>query len=300
MAATTVPPDEPVVFDAITIRPPSISWFHNYLESTHSTASLLEHILAGTAVAVSDGSFSPQDDEGACAWIVACPDASEWISGGGMVPEGVDSYRAELAGQIGIASFLEGYLLHNPALKPVIKCCCDGVSALNRTGMPLDHSIRCSRSTHADFVSILSSLWPTLLFVLEIEWVKGRQDDLQRPLTVIEHLNCWMDSKAKRIVHSNLRSRQRLRFHPTTLGLDTITIDDSLVYIHIQQPLYRLGETLEVDTAILQDSISWSTFLGKARKSCPLSLSVFVTKQISNTGCCYWGRHGCPPTPCSL
>ena len=60
------------------------------------------------------------------------------ISGGGMVPEGVASYRAELAGQIGIESFLEGFLLQNPALKPVIKCCCDVASALNCTGMPLD------------------------------------------------------------------------------------------------------------------------------------------------------------------
>ena len=67
-------------------------------------------------------------------------------------------------------------------------------------------------------------------------------------------------------------------FHPTSLGLSTITIDNSLVYTHIQQSLYhhithkafveRPGETLEVDTAILQDGISWITF-GKARTSCP-------------------------------
>ena len=123
--------------------------------------------------------------------------------------------------------------------------------------------------------------------------MKGHQDDLQCPLTVLEHLICWMDSKAKQIVRSNLRSRRRIRFDLTALGLGTITIDDSMVYTHIQQSLYhhithkafvaeRLGETLEVDRDILQASISWSTF-GKVRKSCPLSLAVFVTKWISNT-----------------
>ena len=121
--------------------------------------------------------------------------------------------------------------------------------------------------------------------------MKGHQDDLQCPLTVLEHLICWMDSKAKQIVRSNLRSRRRICFDPFTLGLGTITIDDSMVYTHIQQSLYHhithkafvepLGETLEVDTDILQASISLSTF-GKARKSCPLPLAVFVTKWISN------------------
>ena len=87
-----------------------------------------------------------------------------------------------------------------------------------------------------------------------------------------------MDSKAKCIILSNVHSCQRLHFHPTSLGLSTITIDNSLVYTHIQQSLYhhithkafveRPGETLEVDTAILQDGISWITF-GKARTSCP-------------------------------
>ena len=137
-------------------------------------------------------------------------------------------------------------------------------------------------------------MWSKITFVIEREWVKGHQDALQRPLTVIEHLNCWMDSKAKRIVRSHLRSSRRgLSFPPTTLGVGTITIEDSLVHTHIQQSLYhhithnkafveRLGETLDVDTDILESSISWSTF-GKARKSSPLSLSLFVTKWISNT-----------------
>ena len=48
----------------------------------------------------------------------------------------------------------------------------------DRTVMPLDFIRSCS--THADFVSILSSLWSTIMFVLEREWVNGgHQDDLQ-------------------------------------------------------------------------------------------------------------------------
>ena len=176
------------------------------------------------------------------------------------------------------------------ANKPTIKCCCDGSSALNRTGIPIDSNR--SRSTHTDLISILSKLWSKLPFVLVREWVKGHQDDLQRPLTVIGLLNCWMDHKAKRIVRQYLASRRRLTFAPTSLGTGTITIDGSLVHTHIQQSLYnhithrslveRLSETLEVDMHVLDSTISWSTF-SKARKSSPLSLSVFVTKWISNT-----------------
>ena len=80
----------------------------------------------------------------------------------------------------------------------------------------------------------------------------------------------------------------------TTLGVGgTITIDGSLVHTHIQQSLLynhithksfveRLSETLEVDTMnVLDSTISWNMF-GKARKSSPLCLSVFMTKWISN------------------
>ena len=101
-----------------------------------------------------------------------------------------------------------------------------------------------------------------------------------------------MDHKAKRIVRQYLASRRRLTFAPTSLGTGTITIDGSLVHTHIQQSLYnhithrslveRLSETLEVDMHVLDSTISWSTF-SKARRSSPLSLSMFVTKWISNT-----------------
>ena len=68
---------------------------------------LLQHLLAGTAIAVSDGSYFEEYDIGACGWIIATPDSKEWIEGGGLVPDASDSYRCELAGQVGIASFLE-------------------------------------------------------------------------------------------------------------------------------------------------------------------------------------------------
>ena len=66
-------------------------------------------ILAGTTIAVRDGSFFKEYDIGACRWTVAVAtsDAEEWIKGGGLVPDASDSYRTELAGQLGIASFLK-------------------------------------------------------------------------------------------------------------------------------------------------------------------------------------------------
>ena len=172
--------DKTVTFDSITVKQPSIQWFHDHLESTPSTDNLFAHIQAGTAICVSDGS-----------WIVACPDASEWISGGGMVPLCIDSYRTP-------PSWKELSCQTMPIAPPLMKCCCDGSLALNQTGIPINSNRL--RSTHTDLISILSNLWSKLPFVLVQEWVKGHQDDLQRPLTVIELLNCWMDHKAKQIV----------------------------------------------------------------------------------------------------
>ena len=86
---------------AVTFQPPKLKWFMSHLSSSPRTDRLLHHLLHGTALAVSDGSYFPIHKVGACAWVVATPDGMQWISGGGIVPGTADdqsAYRNELAG----------------------------------------------------------------------------------------------------------------------------------------------------------------------------------------------------------
>ena len=280
-----------LTFDAISIRQPSILWFHRHLESSPRTDILLRHLLAGTALTVSDGSYFPDEDVGACAWIIATPDGTQWISGGGPTPEGVDSYRTELAGQVGIASCLEGIsAVTNIANEPNIIISCDGISALQKTAIKPDY-IR-TKYKHVDLISILSSIWNQIPFVPIKQHVYGHQDDTDRPLTVPEILNCRMDQKAKDIAQHTISSPRQRVFKPSQLGLGTITIKNQRVTSNVQNTLYntilheafvhRIHKSTGVDHEILLKKIHWTSY-GKARKSCALTLATFITKLISNS-----------------
>jgi hypothetical protein len=277
--------------DIISIHQPSIKWFHKHLESSQYTSSLRQHLFNGTAIAVSDGSYFPIEDVGACAWIISTPDGSQWISGGGPTPEGIDSYRTELAGQVGIASCLEGIVSSSPIYhSPHIIISCDGISALQKTGLDPD-KIR-PKSTHVDLVAILSSLWNKLPFTPIKQHVYGHQDDSNRPLTVAEILNCRMDEKAKHIAQLQITSNRQSRFHLTSMGLGTILISNTRVTSNVQHTLYnrithdnfvdRLQSTTGAEEYVLRTKIHWESFR-KARKTCKLSIATFITKLLSNS-----------------
>ena len=96
--------------DAISYLKLEIQWFMNHLWSSKSMAQLRWHLLNGTAIQVSDGSYFPDYQVGACAWILATTDGEEWIEGGGLVPGSPDdqsAHRSELAGQVGAVSFVD-------------------------------------------------------------------------------------------------------------------------------------------------------------------------------------------------
>ena len=157
---------------------------------------------------------------------------------GGLVPNASDSYRTELAGQVGIASFLESVIMDNINATPTVTVSCDGLSALNRTGLSLD-TLRAS-DKHMDMVSILSSLWYKIPFAIAREHVYGHQDEqVDRELTILEELNCKMDEKAKAIAQLQIDSRRRYRVPPTHLGFGTVKCNGTLVTSHIQTSLYN-------------------------------------------------------------
>ena len=54
---------------------------HITLEINNYLLSYLEEILGSKAYTVSNGSYFPISQTGACAWIIATRDGAEWIKG---------------------------------------------------------------------------------------------------------------------------------------------------------------------------------------------------------------------------
>ena len=124
-------------FGNIKILKPRNDWFTNYVTATDTTDNLWMEILEDKAYAVSDGSFFPTSQTGACAWIISTRDGSEWIKGGGIIPgckEDQDPYRSELGGQVGLAAFISAIVLPD-GMTPNITIACDGLAAINRVHM---------------------------------------------------------------------------------------------------------------------------------------------------------------------
>ena len=116
-----------------------------------------------------------------------------------------------IAGQVEIASFLESIILPNHHGSPQVTVSCDGLSALNRTGLSLD-ALRAS-GKYMDLVSILSTLWEKIPFTIAREHVYGHQDDNDdRELTILESLNCKMDEKAKMIAQHQIDTGEDFGF----------------------------------------------------------------------------------------
>ena len=61
--------------DRPNVSTPTLTCFFQHFDTSHSTERLLHHLISGTAIAVSDGSYFEEYDIGACGWILATPDA---------------------------------------------------------------------------------------------------------------------------------------------------------------------------------------------------------------------------------
>ena len=277
-------------FDKITLQQPKIKRFMNHLISTPITASLLYHILHGSAVGVSDGSYYPDTNVGACAWIVSTPDGSEYISGGGLLPGSPseqNAYRSELGGQVGLAAFITALELPEES-NPSITIACDGKSALSKINQPR-MKVHC-KDKQADLISILSDLWSNSPFSIVKQHVYGHQDEIGRPLTILEKLNCYMDQRAKQIANLQMLTNTNHVFSPTSLGFATIQHKKSIISSKIQQSLYAsitrdnflswISSKPSFALDISQHDIHWPSF-EHARKNTSIPINLFITKWIS-------------------
>ena len=276
-------------FGAVRVKKPQLNWFTKHISSSRHTNHLLTHILQGSAYAISDGSFFPNTKTGSCAWILSTPDGTEWIQGGGLIPgeqQDQDPYRSELGGLLGLSTFISSILLPE-SIKPTITIGCDGLSALNQVG--LDTATIKANTKNVDMISMINSLLKSSNFIINKEHVYGHQDDLHRPLTQIEKLNCRMDTAAKSIALAYIRGETaKPRFPPSQIGFSTITCNNKLIPSKIQRSLYlhithnAMITWLEKHTPLNTSNVNlhWESF-ATARKEASFSLTLFITKWIS-------------------
>ena len=56
------------------------------ITSSASTSSRHQHILSGTSVVVSEGSYFASHETGSLGWIITTPTHDLWIKGGNLIP----------------------------------------------------------------------------------------------------------------------------------------------------------------------------------------------------------------------
>ena len=278
-------------FGNINIHKPRNDWFMNFITASNTTDKLWNEILESKAYAVSDGSYYPTYQTGACAWILATRDGSEWIKGGGIIPgckDDQDPYRSELGGQVGLAAFISAIDLPT-GVTPNITIACDGLAALNR--VHIESNIIKANMTNVDLISIISEIWDDSQFTITKQYVYGHQDKLGRPLSQLETLNCIVDDFAKEIATKQIDGLlPNLKFSPTDIGFGTIKCNGKLITSNLQRSLYKevtkknFIDALSLNTENPFDfstvNVHWESF-STARKEASLSTQTFITKWLS-------------------
>ena len=210
----------------------------DHIVYSSTTSSLPQHIIQGSTVNVSDGSYYPRYNVGACAWIISTPDGLEYISGGGVIPgtdEEQSAYRSKLGGQLGLTIFLTSIQLPDTA-NPTLTIACDGKSALSKVVINTS-DVHC-KDKHVDFISIISELWNKSQLSVQKQHVYGHQDTTYRIITRLELINCQMDLRAKQIARLHILSNKSDKpSTPTTLGFGIILRGKEIISSNIKKSL---------------------------------------------------------------
>ena len=266
--------------------------FFTNISHSDNLHSLYNHVIDGTALAVSDGTFYPSHHIGAFGWIISTPDLAEWIQGGSIVPGELSThsaYRAELCGQAGIAFFFYSLILPDQEAH-LQKVYSDCISALNR----LTTSREYIKSTykHMDIISLIIDLWDNTPFRVNPLHVKAHQDNLpSNNLSPAAKLNCSMDTFAKQIaLHAIIQKNLTPPTFNSTLGFGTIKCNSKTIHNCLQKNLYHLiahnnfinkaSSYFNIPSETFNSLIDWDCFK-VSRSSCRFGLLKFISKFIA-------------------
>ena len=261
---------------------------------TQLAADVADAILAGTAIAVSDGSF--KDSFGTSAWTLRGDTNESFITGVNVVPgsdEDQSAFRSELAGIYGIiiatTVLCELHDIHSGC----ITVACDGESALDYV-FDWDKKWLTASTPHLDLIAASR----TLLRASPVQWkfhhVYGHQDDFVGPLDRWATLNVAMDGLAKaHWAHSVGTVSSSFQIHAEPWS---VWINNEKLVTPLREKIYDFIHGPAVDEywlsrkrfkAELYPSYDWEALDDAIR---PLSISrrLWLTKHLS--GWCSVGR----------
>lgn len=168
-----------------------------FIDSTEEVNLVIQDYSSGTIISVSDGSYLPDSQKAAAAWIIESACGTQWKMGSNFVPgakEEFSSYRSEMTGLMSISCVLRIFAENSSRPRHVIVGC-DGKAAL--------HSLRLRREDvhtnmpHADIISKIVDLWETTTSQPYLVHIQGHQDETSLNLSRLEKLNVLMDRLAK-------------------------------------------------------------------------------------------------------
>lgn len=261
-----------------------------YLESTDQLDRLFQDFSNGSVIAVSDGSYYPQRNKAACAWLIESSCRSQWILGSMAIPGGTDTdysaYRSELAGLLAISVTIK--LLSSNLRQPKhLIIGCDGQAALNTLSLKKDN-LKAS-DKHADIQSTMIDIWASMDITPHPIHILGHQDERTNHRTRLENMNILVDRLAT-MTATAVPSRPTVLTLPG-FGLPTIQQHGATLSGDFYHTLYhgittdRLMEYYSRKIFLSPEvtrTVNYTAFT-RAREEAPNCLNKFITKWIGNT-----------------
>jgi hypothetical protein len=260
-----------------------------FLVASDNLDILFHDFSQGTTIAVSDGSYYPDQKRASGAWIIESTCRSQWIMGSMTcigTSETFSSYRSELMGLVGIS--VTTRVLANCLPQPAHYLIgCDGLAALNTITLKTEDIS--AKLSNWDLISILHDIWISLTLKPVPVHIKGHQDMRGRPLNRLEQMNILMDRLAK-MTASTYPPREK-NWTIAGVGIRRVMVNTEPVVDSVSKRLYNhiTSQKLKlyvreriVSNPTIIPTISWSAFQ-YARERAPTKLNIFMSKWISNT-----------------
>ena len=203
---------------------------------TEEIDEIIEDIIRGTAIGVSDGSF--KDEFGTASWAIENESGTQRINGDGIIPgfpSDQSAYRSEIGGLYGLVLAVEIIKDLWKIRSGAIVLGCDGINALYQA-LDIKNLTISSKQQQFDLLSgIQGYIRDSIIKFIPIH-IKGHQDDLK----MIDELDRWaiinieMDLRAKNCWHENSRTGRYLEY-TVPKGMWKVSILGNRISNHLRE-----------------------------------------------------------------
>ena len=218
-----------------------VSWLNVDRYRAGSERKLADDIINGTALAVSDGSYSEEKGTATASWIISTVDKRNWLTAGAISPGPSliqSSYRAEMLGILGIMEELQHICNRRYITDGSCQIFCDGLAVLQVIKKSTVDSIK-TTYTSCDLLSAIVKLQQQLPISLYFCHVKGHQDnntDVEH-LSIPSQLNVMMDTLAKSLLAEILPEDMR-NLEPHSMSFILPVYNDMYIYQKFKEQMY--------------------------------------------------------------